>query len=96
VVVANGGHMPVTEAAAYLGPSELLQHGAWGQYVLMGDDTRLSFLGDWILLPQPLARIAPQAYSAGDLVSSLGLLLALFLGTRPISAGVTERATSSR
>src|SRR5262245_33013497 len=63
VVLANGGRMPVAAGAAHLGPSALQEQGYWAEYALMGPDTRLGWLGDWILLPAPLSRVFQQAYS---------------------------------
>jgi hypothetical protein len=84
VVIANLGHMPVTPALAHRGPPELLRYGVWGQYVLASPSTRLNWLSDWIQLPGPIGRVFPQAYSPGDLVSSVGLAVVLFLLTRPL------------
>lgn len=83
VALANGAHMPVVDSAAHLGPPQLHDNGSWAEYVLMGPDTRLGWLGDWIMLPGPIGRLFPQAYSPGDLVSLVGLGVVLFLATRP-------------
>jgi hypothetical protein len=83
VVLANGGRMPVVPAASHLGPPQLREQGVWAQYALIRPDTRLSWLGDWIFLPQPLYRLLPQAYSPGDMVAVLGFILVLGLATRP-------------
>jgi hypothetical protein len=83
VVVANAGHMPVAPGLAHLGPSELYRYGVWGQYTLTGPGTHLNWLSDWIQLPAPIDRVFPQAYSPGDLVSCVGLVVVLFLLTRP-------------
>lgn len=83
VVLANAGHMPVRVALAHRGPPQLLELGSWGQYVLEGPQTRLSWLDDTIGLPGLLGRAFPQAYSAGDLIAALGLLVTLLLITRP-------------
>ena len=83
VVLANAGHMPVVEAAAYLGPPQLREQGSWAEYALMGPDTRLGWLGDWVMFPGLLGRLFPQAYSPGDIVSLAGLTIVLFLATRP-------------
>jgi hypothetical protein len=81
--LANGGRMPVAASAAYLGPPQLQQVGHWAGYVLMGPDTHLGWLGDWIIIPGPAGRLFPQAYSLGDLVCLVGLLVVLFMATRP-------------
>jgi hypothetical protein len=83
VVISNAGHMPVAPALAHRGPPELLRYGVWGQYMLASPRTRLNALSDWIQLPPPIGRVFPQAYSPGDLVSWLGLVVVLFLLTRP-------------
>jgi Family of unknown function (DUF5317) len=96
VALANGGHMPVVPAAAHLGPPQLQEHGAWAEYALMTADTRLGWLGDWILLPGPLGRLLPQAYSPGDLVSLVGITIVLFLSTRPREEPVERGAITTR
>jgi hypothetical protein len=94
--LANGGHMPVVAAAAYLGPPQLLRDGVWAEYALMGPDTRLGWLGDWVLLPSPLSRLFPQAYSPGDLVSMVGITIVLFLATRPRHSPRPQGAITTR
>jgi hypothetical protein len=94
VVLANGGRMPVVESAAYLGPPQLRQRGVWAEYALMGRGTRMDWLGDWIVLPQPVGRLLPQAYSPGDLVSLVGLAAILFLATRPPATAPQEAITT--
>jgi Family of unknown function (DUF5317) len=96
VALANGGHMPVVPAAAHLGPPQLQEQGSWAEYTLMGEDTRLGWLGDWITLPGPLGRLLPQAYSPGDMVSLLGITAVLFLGTRPRRGTAEQRAITTR
>ncbi|HEY4028149.1 MAG TPA: DUF5317 family protein [Candidatus Dormibacteraeota bacterium] len=96
VVLANGGRMPVAQAAAHLGPPQLQEQGVWAEYALMGPGTRLDWLGDWILLAQPLGRIFPQAYSPGDLVALAGLALVLFMATRPRRTAATREAITTR
>ncbi len=81
--LANGGRMPVAAGAAHLGPPQLRQLGYWAGYVVVGPGTRLGWLGDWIVIPGPANRLFPQAYSAGDLVSLVGLIVVLFAATRP-------------
>ncbi len=82
VIGANFGHMPVSLALASVGPHDLIKKGVLGYYALMGPDTRLDFLGDWIELPAPINRVFPQAYSPGDLVAIVGMGLTLFWSTR--------------
>jgi Family of unknown function (DUF5317) len=94
--VANGGHMPVAPAAAGLGPIQLRQQGTWAEYTLMNPDTRLGWLGDWILFPGLAGRLFPQAYSPGDLVSTVGLAAVLLLATRPRASSGTAGAITTR
>lgn len=96
VALANGGHMPVVPSAAHLGPPQLQEHGAWAEYALMGADTRLAWLGDWVMLPGPLGRLLPQAYSPGDLVSGVGITVVLFLTTRPRREAAERGAITTR
>ena len=96
VTLANGGHMPVVRAAAHLGPPQLQEQGTWAEYTVMGDDTRLGWLGDRILLPGPLGRLLPQAYSPGDLVSLVGITALLFLATRPRGRPAEQGAITTR
>lgn len=65
VILANGARMPVAPALAGV----LLQHGHVGQYVLMGSNTNLNWLADWIGFPWPVK----GAYSPGDLLIALGI-----------------------
>jgi hypothetical protein len=65
VIAANDFRMPV--AAAYAGP-----------LVVMGSDTRLAWLGDWI----GIAGGALGVYSVGDAVIAVGVGVAAFAITR--------------
>src|SRR5437660_1324427 len=89
VVVANAGRMPVAPdlALSQLGGA-LNQRGHIGQYTLMGPDTHLNWLGDWVSL-RPL----PEAYSPGDLLIAIGIALVILvvLHRRRESDGVTEK-----
>jgi hypothetical protein len=80
VVLANGGRMPVdaTLAASQLG-GILAQRGHIGQYTVMGPDTHLGFLGDWLSLG-PL----PEAYSPGDLLIAMGIALVILISLHRI------------
>jgi hypothetical protein len=73
VVVANGGRMSVdpTLAATQLG-GILARRGHIGQYTVMGPDTHLNQLGDWLSLG-PL----PEAYSPGDVLIAMGIALVI-------------------
>jgi len=83
VVVGNGGRMPVRRGLAAQGPPQLAGQGWWGQYLVAGRGTHLAWLGDAIHLPGVAGRLLPQAYSAGDLLVTAGLVVTLFLATRP-------------
>jgi hypothetical protein len=90
VVVANFGHMPVPRWLADRGPHELIEKGVLGQYIIAGPNTRLDWLGDWIVLPGTLGRIFPQAFSPGDLVAAAGMAIAVYLSMRPGPAITTH------
>ena len=77
VVLANGSRMPVAPALA----ATLVKHGHIGQYTVMGPDTQLNWLADWIGVPGPLG----GAYSPGDLVVAVGIGLMAWLATRQTS-----------
>lgn len=85
-VLANAGHMPVARALADRGPKELLEYGVLGQYILAGSGTHLDFLGDWIALPGTLGKMLPQAFSPGDIVAALGMVVVVFLAVHPARA----------
>jgi hypothetical protein len=74
VIAANDFRMPV--ARAYAGP--LVRIGQAGQYVVMGPDSRLSWLGDWIGIAGGMLGV----YSLGDVVIAVGVGVASFGITR--------------
>jgi Family of unknown function (DUF5317) len=74
VVLANGSRMPVAPALAGV----LVSRGHIGQYEVMGPDSRLNLLADWIGVPGPLG----GAYSPGDIMVAAGIALVAFLATR--------------
>ncbi|MCS7242637.1 DUF5317 domain-containing protein [Candidatus Caldatribacterium sp.] len=81
VVAVNGGRMPASkEMAVRLGLfaiADRLQRGVYPEYVLMGETTRLHFLGD--LLPYfSLVFRRPFVVSAGDYLLGIGVFLILF------------------
>jgi len=82
VVVANGGRMPVAPELAARGSQILIERGIVGQYMLMGPDTHLNWLADWLALPGPLGTWLPEAYSPGDMVVALGIAVVAFLATK--------------
>ena len=73
VIAANDFRMPV----ALEGAGRLVQLGHEGQYVLMDSSTRLSWLGDWFVLPGWLG----GTYSPGDVVIGVGAGVTAFLLT---------------
>ncbi len=80
VIAANGGYMPASAMALNrAGLPEVataLEEGLrQGNTVLMGEGTRLNFLGDFLYLPAgvPLA----SAFSIGDVVLGLGVAVLL-------------------
>jgi uncharacterized protein DUF5317 len=77
VILANGGRMPVApELARSMGGRATV-----GQYTVMGSQTNLNFLGDWIRLGP-----SPEAYSLGDVLIGVGLAIVVFLAIRNPSA----------
>ncbi len=80
VIAINGGYMPASvEALRGAGSQKvaerLLEQTIFGNVVLMSEQTRLNFLGDIFYLPSwvPFA----SAFSLGDLMLALGLVLLL-------------------
>lgn len=73
VIVVNGARMPVAPELA----ASLIRHGNVGQYTVMGSQTQLNLLGDWISLWP-----SPEAYSPGDVLIALGLAVVVFLAVR--------------
>ena len=71
VVLANGARMPVAPELA----GALVNRGHLAQYTLMGPDTNLNGLGDWIGFPWPV----PGAYSPGDILIALGIGIVVIL-----------------
>jgi hypothetical protein len=82
VVIANGARMPVAPALA----ATLVQRGHLGQYVLMGHNTNLNWLADWIGVPGLLG----GAYSPGDMVVAVGIAAVAFFATRQHPAAATK------
>jgi hypothetical protein len=73
-IAANGFRMPVVAAFA----GGLVRVREAGQYAVMGPDTRLPWLGDWI----GIAGGALGVYSLGDVVIAIGVGVASFAITR--------------
>jgi len=75
VIGANGGRMPANpQALIATGQSSaaelLVRDGHAANVVLMGNQTKLNFLGDYIVLP--ILGDFGSAYSIGDLVALVG------------------------
>lgn len=87
VIAANGGRMPVSPELA----GALVRSGHLGQYTLMTSNTHLNWLADWIVLPGPLGRMLPEAYSPGDLIVAIGIGVVVVLAMRSrIGSGETR------
>lgn len=86
VVISNGGHMPVPMSLVVKGSPALqaaMAGGSNGQYIVADAGTHLLWLGDWLEMPGPIHRFFPQAYSPGDYLIALGLVLLPMLLCRP-------------
>jgi len=88
VILANGARMPVAPALA----GRLVERGHAGQYLVMGSDTNLNWLADWIGVPGPLG----GAYSPGDVVVGLGIAAVAFFATRQDALATKLDETSGR
>lgn len=73
VIVANNARMPVAPELA----GAALPRANPGLYTLMGSQTTLNILGDWIKLS-----LSPEAYSIGDVLIAVGLAIVVFLAVR--------------
>ncbi len=85
VISVNSGRMPSSAYALVRAgqadiADKLAGSGVVGNIVLMGRGTRLDFLGDWLYLPHgfPLA----TAFSVGDLLIAMGLVILIVHGMR--------------
>ncbi|MCR4429372.1 MAG: DUF5317 domain-containing protein, partial [Caldiserica bacterium] len=83
VIFLNFGYMPAFSHAYYeAGRKEsaliLEEQGFLNNVRIANENTRLNFLGDWIVLPQPWG--AHAVISPGDLVLLIGLFFVLFRG----------------
>src|SRR6185312_2846547 len=89
VVAVNGARMPVASELA----GRLNQQGHLGQYVLMGANTNLNWLGDWIGVGGGAGDLI-GAYSPGDVLVAVGIGVVAFFATRSKLDGTSE--TSAR
>lgn len=83
VILSNSGYMPAftrayVEAGRVESAQTLEKEGFLKNVRIATEETRLNFLGDWIVLPQPGGVYA--VLSPGDLVLILGLFFVLFRG----------------
>lgn len=93
VILANGGHMPVTiDALAAAGLDRLVSSADAGTLVfgskdilLPFDQTRLGFLSDIFVIPPPFP--IPSVFSIGDVLIALGMfwLVPGALGARTVA-----------
>jgi hypothetical protein len=77
VVAANGGRMPASTAALRAAgwattADHLVSQGRYGNVVLMGETTRLNWLGDYLYLPSWIP--FSTAFSIGDVLIMVGLV----------------------
>jgi hypothetical protein len=83
VIAANGGFMPVTpETLAQINPGStpeqwhLGTHYSYSKDIILSQEaTRLWVLSDILILPPPFPR--PTAFSVGDLVIAMGIVITL-------------------
>jgi hypothetical protein len=85
VVLANAGYMPSSATAlehAGLGSvaAVLLVERTYGNVVLMGADSRLDVLGDWLFVPPWIP--GATAFSIGDVLILAGLVWLVVRGMR--------------
>jgi len=85
VIAANGGRMPASAtalaAAGYVNVAEKLVAGSThGNVLLLGENTRLNVLGDWLYFPAavPFA----TAFSIGDVLIMIGIAWLIVRGMR--------------
>jgi len=84
-LAVNGGRMPTSAAALRAAglsstADHLVDHGTYGNVVLMGKATRLNWLGDSLYLPRwiPLS----TAFSIGDVLIFIGLVWLIVKGMK--------------
>jgi hypothetical protein len=83
VILANGGWMPITpQTLAQINPGSIpeqwpsqVHYGYSKDIILLQEQTRLWGLSDILVLPSPFQR--PTAFSLGDLLIALGIILVL-------------------
>jgi hypothetical protein len=78
VIVSNFGRMPVVQTIWQLSTASVLKIEQAHHYVLAGEGTRLSVLGDWI----PVWSLGWYMVSPGDFLISIGLMIFCFRLTR--------------
>jgi len=84
VIFANGGRMPVSltqlQRAGLTNYIQLLLADGSRSHQLISESTRLSFLGDVMVMPPPYPR--PFVFSIGDVLLALGLFLLIQWGMK--------------
>jgi hypothetical protein len=83
VILANGGLMPITpETLAHINPGSAPEQWLFGTHysyskdiILTKEASRLRVLSDMLVLPPPFPR--PTAFSVGDLVIAVGIVITL-------------------
>jgi hypothetical protein len=91
VVVANGGHMPQSQAARVAAGvstetvAGLSARPGWRNVAPITPQTRLVWLGD--VFPQPTWQPSHNVMSVGDLLLAAGLAGAVYLGAAPRRTG---------
>src|SRR5919199_5477218 len=87
VVIANGGHMPQSQAARIAAGvsaenvAGLSARPSWRNVAPMTAETRLAWFGD--VFPQPTWQPSRNVMSVGDLLLAGGLAGAVYLATSP-------------
>ena len=85
VISVNGGYMPssataLSRAGATSVASALQAQGVYGNVKLMGHETKLNALGDFLYLPQWIPQAT--AFSVGDVVTALGVAWLVYWGMK--------------
>jgi hypothetical protein len=87
VVLANGGHMPQSQAARIAAGASaervagLASEPGWRNVAPMTDESRLAWLGD--VLPEPAWLPLHNVMSLGDVLLASGIAAVLYLATTP-------------